>query len=134
MLNNKIDKMSFIGNWHTEDIDQENLIFSVFSTGVRSKSCSIHNRHKVVITRFVEIVIKEDAQSCKQQFYLKELLQITWCAYAKQKNGKATDLTIATYENRFNYSFDFDSKMVEKGVERMIRLCFEIFHNIKNFQ
>ena len=26
-----------------------------------------------------------------------------------------TDLTTATYKNRFNYSFDFDSMMIEKG-------------------
>ena len=38
MLNNKKDKMSLIENWHTEDIDQENLTLSVFSTGIRSKS------------------------------------------------------------------------------------------------
>ena len=38
-----------------------------------------------------------------------------WCVYAKQKNGKATDLTIATYKNRFNFSFDLDSMMIEKG-------------------
>ena len=34
--------MILIGDWHTEDIDSENLSFSVFSTGTRSK--------KVVIT------------------------------------------------------------------------------------
>ena len=58
MLNNKIDKMSLIGNWHTEDIDQGNLTFSVFSTGVRPKSSNIHNRHKALISRFVEIAKK----------------------------------------------------------------------------
>ena len=116
MLNNKIDKLSLIGNWHTEDIDQENLTFSVFSTGVRSKSSNIHNHHKFLTTRFVEIAKKEFAQSCKQLFHLNELLQITWCVYAKQKNSKATELTIATYENRFSYSIGFDSMMIEKGV------------------
>ena len=70
MLNNKLDKMSLIGNWHTEDIDQENLTFSVFSTGVRSKSSESHNRHKVLISRFVEIAKKEYSQSYKQLFYL----------------------------------------------------------------
>ena len=60
MLNNKIDKMSLIGKWHTEDIDQENLTFSVFSTGVRSKSSKIHRRHKVLISRFAEIAKKKN--------------------------------------------------------------------------
>ena len=59
-----------------------------------------------------------------EQFYLDELLQITWYIYAKQKYGKATDLTFATYENIFDYSFDFNSLMIEKGLERKIRLCF----------
>ena len=117
--------MSLIGNWHTEDIDQENSTFSVFSTGVRSKSSNIHNRQKVLISRFVETAKKEYAQSCKQLFYLNELLRITWCVYAKQKNGRATDLIIVTYENRYHYSFDFEFIMIERGVERMIRLCFD---------
>ena len=120
MLNSKIDKMSLIENWHTEDLYKENLNFSVFSTGVRSKSSKIHSRHKVLISRFAEIAKKEDAQNCKQLFYLNEILHITWCVYKKEKNGKATDVTIATYDNRFNYSFDSDSMMVEKGVERKI--------------
>ena len=30
MLNNRIDIMSLMRNWHTEGIDQENLPFSVF--------------------------------------------------------------------------------------------------------
>ena len=55
MLKNKIDKMSLIGNWHTKNIDQVNLTFSVVSSDVRSKSSIIHNRHKVLISRFVEI-------------------------------------------------------------------------------
>ena len=38
-----------------------------------------------------------------------------WCVYAKQKNGKANDLTIATYKSQFNYSLDFDPMMIEKG-------------------
>ena len=58
MLNNKKDKMSLKGNWHTEDFDQENLTFSVFTTGVRSKSSKIHNRHKVRFSKFVEIAKK----------------------------------------------------------------------------
>ena len=49
MLNNRIDKMSLMKNWYTEDIDQENLTFSVFSTGVRSKRSIIHNHYKFLI-------------------------------------------------------------------------------------
>ena len=65
--------------------------------------------------------------------YLNELLQITWCVYAKRKTGKGTHLTIATYKNRFDYSFDFDSMMIEKGVERMTRLCFDTFSKYQTF-
>ena len=67
---------------------------------------------------------KEYEQSCKEQFYLSELLQITWCIFAKQKYGKATDLLIVTYENVFDYSYDFESILIEKGLENKIRLCF----------
>ena len=58
MLNNKINEMSLIENWHNEDIEQENLTFSVFSIGVRSKRSKIRNPHKVLISRFVEIAKK----------------------------------------------------------------------------
>ena len=47
MLNHKINEMSLIENWHNEDIEQENLTFSVFSIGVRSKRSKIRNPHKV---------------------------------------------------------------------------------------
>ena len=70
---------------------------------------------------------KEYEQSCNEQFYLSELLQITWCIFAKQKYGKATDLSIVTYENVFDYSYDFESILIEKGLERKIRLCFNTF-------
>ena len=76
------------------------------------------------MSRDKEIANREYAESCKEQFYLDELLQITWCIYAKQKYGEAIDLTFATYENIFDYSFDFNSMMIEKGLERKIRLCF----------
>ena len=35
--------MILIGDWHTEDIDSENLSFSVFSTGTRSKKSCIND-------------------------------------------------------------------------------------------
>ena len=54
VLNKKIDKMSLVRNWHTEGIDQKKLSFSVFSNGVRSKKSNIQNRHKVLISGFVE--------------------------------------------------------------------------------
>ena len=47
--------MSSMRNWHTEDIDKKNLIFSVFLTGVRSKRSKIHNHYKVLISEFAEI-------------------------------------------------------------------------------
>ena len=77
----------------------------------------IHNRRIVFVSRAKKIANREYAESCKEQFYLDELLQITWCIYAKQKYGKATDLTFATYENIFDYSFDFNLMMIEKGLE-----------------
>ena len=66
---------------------------------------------------------KEYEQSYKEQFCLSVLLQITWCIFAKQKYGKATDLSIVTYENVFDYSY-FESILIEKGLERKIWLCF----------
>ena len=67
MLNDKIDKMSLIRNWHTEGIDQEKLNFSVFSNGVRSKKINNHNRHKDLSPRFVDIATK-NAETYKQLF------------------------------------------------------------------
>ena len=124
LWNNELRKMNLMGSWHTSDIDSEHLSFTVFSTGCQIKNEYIHNRHIVFVSRAKEIANREYAESCKKQFYLDELLQITWCIYAKQKYGKATDLTFATYENIFDYSFDFNSMMIEKGLERKIRLCF----------
>ena len=82
-----------------------------------------HNRHIVFISRWGKVAnhtFKEYEQSCKEQFHLSELLQITWCIFAKQKYGKATDLLIVTYENVFDYSYDFESFLIEKGVGRKI--------------
>ena len=72
------------------------------------------------MSRTKETANREYAESCKEQFYLDELLQITWCIYAKQKYGKATDLIYATYKN--TNSIDFNSMMIEKGLEQKIRL------------
>ena len=83
-----------------------------FQLGVKQKNEYIHNRHIVFVSRTKEIANREYAESCKEQFYLDELLQITWCIYAKQNYGKATDLTFATYENILYYSFDFNSMMI----------------------
>ena len=127
LMKNKLSKMSLLGNWHTEDIDSERLKFSVFSTSSWSKNMHIHNHLIVFISRWKEVAnhtFKEYEQSCKEQFYLSELLQITWCIFAKQKYGKATDLSIVTYENIFDYSYNFESILIEKGLERKIRLCF----------
>ena len=87
----------------------------------------IHNRHIVLISQWKEVAnhtFKEYEQSCKEQFYLSELLQITCCIFAKQKYRKATDLPIVTYENVYDYSYEFESILIEKGVERKFRLCF----------
>ena len=112
MMKNKISKMSLLGKWHTEDIDSERLKFSVFSTGSWSKNMHIRNRHIVSISRWKEVAnhtFKEYEQSCNEP---------------KEKYGKETDLSIVTYENVFEYSYDFESILFEKGVERKIRLCF----------
>ena len=122
MWNNELRKMNLMGSWHTSDIDSEHLSFTVFLTGCQIKNEYIHNRYVVFVSRAKEIGNRKYAESCKEQFYLDELLQITWCIYAKQKYGKATDLTFATYENIFDYSFDFNSMMIEKGLEQKIRL------------
>ena len=52
----------------------------------------------------------------------------------KTENGRATDVTFATYENRFNYSFNFDSMMIKKGVEQMIRICYDKLSKNQIFQ
>ena len=57
--------MSLIGNWHTEDIDRINLSFLVFPSGVRSKISNIHNRYKVIISRFAEIA----KRICSKLYY-----------------------------------------------------------------
>ena len=117
LWNNELQKMNLMGSWHTSDIDSEHLSSTVFSTGCQIKNKYIHNCHIVFVSRAKEIANREYAESCKEQFYLDELLQITWCIYAKQKYGKATDLTFATYENIFDYPFDFNSMMIEKGLD-----------------
>ena len=137
LMKNKLSKMSLLGNWHTENIDSERLKFSVFSTGSWSKNMHIHNRHLVFISWWKEVTnhtFKEYEQSCKEQFYLSELLQITWCIFAKQKYGKATDLSIVTYENVFDYSYDFESILIGKGLERKIRLCFKKLSKYRKLQ
>ena len=82
LMKNKLSKISLLGNWHTEDFDSERLKFSDFSTGSWSKNLHIDNRYIVFISRWKEVAnhtFKENEQSCKEQFYLSELLQITWC-------------------------------------------------------
>ena len=88
LMKNKLSKMSLLGNWHTGDINSDRLKLTVFSTGSWSKNMHIHNRHIVFISRWKETAnhtFTEYEQSCKEQFYLSELLQITWCIFAKQK-------------------------------------------------
>ena len=68
--------MRLLGNWHTEVIDSEHISFTVFSTSTSSKKQYIHNFYVVLISRWKEIANKEYPQSCKEQVYLHELLQI----------------------------------------------------------
>ena len=106
LWNNELSKMILIEDWHTEDIDSEHLSFSVFSTGTRSTNSCINDRYTVFISRWKKIAdkaTKEYEQSCKEQFHLNNLLQITWCIFAKEKFGKATDLLFATIENVFEH-------------------------------
>ena len=82
------------------------ILILIFSIGTRSKNSCINDRHIVFISRWEKIADnepKESGQSCKEQFHLNDFfLQITWCFYVKQKYGKATDLSIATYESVFD--------------------------------
>ena len=121
LMKNKLSKMSFLGNWHTEDIDSERLKLCFSQLVLGKKNMHIHNRHIVFISRWKEVAnhtIKEYEQSGKVQFYLSEFLQITWCIFSKQKYGKATDLSIVTCENVFDYSYNFESILIEKRVEK----------------
>ena len=71
-----------------------------------------------------EISKKEYELIFKEQFYLSELQQISWCISTKQKYGTVSDLNLADYENIFACSFDFTSKRFDKDLERKICLCF----------
>ena len=127
LMKNKLSKMSLLGNWHTEDIDSERLKFCFFNWFLVKKYAHSQSSYSV-FSRWKEVAnhtFKEYEQSCKEQFYSSELLQITWCIFAKQKYKKATDLSIVTYENVFDYSYDYESILIEKEVERKIRLCFK---------
>ena len=74
---------------------------------------------------------KEYELSFKEQFFLSEQQQITWCIPTKQKYGTMSDLDNADYENVFDYSFDFNSICADKDLERKIRLCFNKLSNYK---
>ena len=76
------------------------------------------------LERAKEISKKEYKLIFKEQFCLSELQQISWCISTKQKHGTESDLNIADYENVYDYSFDFNSILIDKDLERKIRLCF----------
>ena len=117
--------MKVEGTWCTEDIDNEHLQLRVFSTAEKNSFLKFSNEHYVVfLERTKEISKKEYELIFKEQFYLSELQQISWCISTKQKYGTMSDLNFADYENVFDYSFDFNSIWVDKDLERKIRLCF----------
>ena len=90
LWNNELSKMILIGDWHTEDIDSEHLSFSVFSTGTRSKNSCINDRFIVFISRWKKIadkVQKKNEQSCKEQFYLNDLLHAVYLCKTKVWEG-----------------------------------------------
>ena len=117
--------MKLEGTWCTEDIDNEHLQLRVFSTAEKNSFFKFSNeRYVVFLERAKEISKKEYELIFKEQFYLSELQQISWCISTKQQYGTVSDLNFADYENLFDYSFDFTSKRVDKDLERKIRLCF----------
>ena len=117
--------MKLEGTWCTEDIDNEHLQLRVFSTAEKNSFFKFCNeRYGVFLERATEFSKKEYELILKEQFYLSELQQISWCISTKQKYGTVSDLNIADYENVFDYSFDFNSLWVDKDLERKIRLCF----------
>ena len=71
----------------------------------------------------MEISKEEYELIFEEQFYLNELQQITWCISTKQKHGTVSNLIIANYANFFDYSFDFNSKWVDKDLERKTCPC-----------
>ena len=97
----------------------------VFSTAEKNSLFKLSNeRYVVFLKRAKEIAKKEYELIFKEQFYLSELQQISWCISTKQKYGTVSDLNFADYENVFDYSFDFNSIWVDKDLERKICLCF----------
>ena len=125
LSNFEIRKMKLEGTWCTEDIDNEHLQLRVFSTAEKNSFFKFSNeRYVVFLERAKEISKKEYELIFKEQFYLKELQQISWCISTKQQYVTVSDLNFADYENVFDYSFDFTSKRVDKDLERKIRLCF----------
>ena len=89
--------MILIGDWHTEDIDSEHLSFSVFSIVTRSKNSCINNRYIVFISRWKKLTDKgpkEYEQSCKEQSYLNELLQIMYLANSVFMQNKSMGMLL----------------------------------------
>ena len=69
----------------------------------------------------------------KEQIYLSELQQTSWCISTKQKHATVRDLNFADYENVFDYSFDFNSKWVDEDLERKTRITFNKLSKTKKF-
>ena len=126
LSNFEIRKKKIEGTWCTEDIDNEHLQFrvSVFNRRKNSFFKFCNERYVVFLERAKEISKKEYELIFKEQFYLSELQQISWCISTKQNHSILINLNIADYENVFDYSFDFNSIWVDKDLERKVRLCF----------
>ena len=83
-----------------------------------------NERYVVFLERAMEISKEEYELIFEEQFYMNELQQITWCISTKQKHVIMSDSIIANYAKVFDYSFDFNSKWVDKDLERKTCPCF----------
>ena len=117
--------MKLEGTGCTEDIANEHLQLRVFSTAEKNSFFKFSNeRYVVFLERAKEISKKEYELIFKEQFYLSELQQISWCISTKQKVWYCERFEFCWLWNVFDYWFHFTSKRVDKDLERKIRLCF----------
>ena len=91
--------MKLEGTWCTEDIDNEHLQLGVFSTAEKNSFFKLSiERYVVFLERAKEVSKKDYKLFFKEQYYLSELQQISWCISTKQKYGTVSDLNFADYE------------------------------------
>ena len=85
LSNFEIRKTKLEGTWCTEDFDNENLQIRVFSTAEKNSFFKFCNeRYVIFLERAKEISKKENKLIFKEQFYLSELQQISWCISTKK--------------------------------------------------